>query len=112
MRREFPAKVKLARWEHAKGHCEYCGAKIIGGQAHYDHAVPDAIGGDPTFDNCRVACRTCHGLKTSKTDVPMIAKGKRVRSKHVNAGSTKRGGGFRGWKKFSGEIVWRKDDDE
>lgn len=93
MRREFPSKVRVAAFERAGGHCEQCTVKIVGGQARYDHRVPDAIGGEPTLDNCQCLCRTCHDLKTHKTDVPTIAKSKRTHAKHINARDKR--GGFR-----------------
>lgn len=84
MRREFPAKVKLAAWDAAGGHCQECLARIIG-RPEYDHVLPDALGGEPTLDNCRVLCSKCHRLKTSGEDVPRIAKTKRTKRKAVNA---------------------------
>lgn len=84
MRQEFTAKTKLAAWDRCGGRCERCTAKIIGGP-EYDHIVPAAIGGSAELDNCAVLCRTCHSLKTSKTDVPQIAKSKRIRAKSANA---------------------------
>jgi hypothetical protein len=38
--------------------------------------------------------------------VPEIAKSKRIRGKHINATGERRGG-FRGWRKFDGSIVYR-----
>ena len=85
MRREFPTKVKLAAWERCGGFCECCRAKIAGRKPEYDHILPDALGGEPTLDNCRVMCSKCHRLKTSGEDVPRIAKTKRTKRKAVNA---------------------------
>ena len=86
MRSEFPKRVRLAAWERAQGHCETCGVKIrLGLGPHYDHVIPDAVGGEPTLENCAVLCRTCHGVKTAQRDVPAIAKTKRVRDKAVGA---------------------------
>ena len=108
MRREFPAKVKVAAFERAGGCCEMCGVKIRPGNGpEYDHGVPAALGGSGELDNCIVACRTCHGLKTTTRDVPMIAKGKRVRAKHICAKDKRNG--FRGWRTFSGEIRYARD---
>ena len=84
-RREFPPSVRVAAFERCGGKCDHCTAKIIGGQAHYDHRVPDALGGEPALENCQVLCRTCHGLKTAKEDIPRIAKSKRVKARHINA---------------------------
>jgi 5-methylcytosine-specific restriction protein A len=77
-RREFPAKVRLAAFQRADGHCEDCRVRLSPGRFAYDHIVPDALGGEPTLDNCMVLCRACHGAKTAKADVPRIAKAKRV----------------------------------
>ncbi len=103
MRREFPAKIKAAAFERCGGHCEQCTAPIRYG-AQYDHRVPDALGGEPTLTNCRVLCKTCHGLKTTQEDVPRIAKVKRVRGKHINANDKR--GGFR--KPPDGYNAWTR----
>lgn len=84
MRQEFTPKTKLAAWDRCKGRCERCTAKVIG-RPEYDHMVPAAIGGSAELANCAVLCRTCHSLKTTKTDVPQIAKTKRVAAKRANA---------------------------
>lgn len=105
-RQEFTAKIKVAAFERACGRCENCGVKLgpaVG--VAYDHRVPDAVGGPPTLENCTVLCRNCHGAKTSKQDVPAIAKTKRVRNSHINATDKRRG--FRGWRNFRGEPVFR-----
>lgn len=84
-RRNFPDKVKAAAFERAKGHCEKCTAKLFVGKIHYDHRIPDAMGGEPTLANCEVLCTSCHGVKTQRQDVPAIAKVKRIRAKHIGA---------------------------
>lgn len=86
MRQEFTSKTKLAAWDRCKGRCERCTAKVLG-TPEYDHIVPAAVGGSNDLDNCAVLCRTCHGLKTHRTDVPEIAKTKRIKAKR--AGATK-----------------------
>lgn len=91
-RREFTAKVKLAAWERSGGRCE-CGGcdqqKVIG-VPEYDHNIPAAIGGPATLDNCRVFRRECHALKTTRTDVPQIAKTKRIIAKRAGIKRTSR----------------------
>ncbi len=81
MRREFSDKVKAAAFLRAKGHCEGkdCGARLTYGKYHYDHDLPDDLGGEPTLDNCRVLCVACHKEKTRSEDMPRIAKGRRIR---------------------------------
>ena len=105
-RQEFSPKTKLEAFARSKGNCEHCGVKIRPGNGpHYDHATPDAVGGEPTLENCQVLCKPCHSVKTAKTDVPEIAKTKRIRNKHINV--VERNRGFRGSRKFNGEIKWR-----
>lgn len=84
MRKEFPAKVKLAAWERCGGNCESCHARILG-RPEYDHVLPDALGGEPTLENCEVLCSKCHRIKTSGADVPRIAKAKRQQRKAIGA---------------------------
>ena len=84
MRREFPPKVKLTAWDRSGGNCEQCLARIIA-RPEYDHILPDALGGEPTLENCKVLCSKCHRLKTSGEDVPRIAKTKRTKRKALNA---------------------------
>ncbi|HEY6009908.1 MAG TPA: HNH endonuclease signature motif containing protein [Nitrospirota bacterium] len=86
MRREFPGKVKARAFERAAGRCESCTAKLFPGNVHYDHVVPDALGGEPTLENCEALCKACHGTKTRTKDVPSIAKVKRIRLKNFGGG--------------------------
>lgn len=81
-RRNFPNAIKLAAWNRCGGICECgCGQKII--RAEYDHIVPDALGGDPTLENCQVIDARCHRIKTSTVDVPAVAKGERIERKRA-----------------------------
>ena len=90
MRREFSAKTKVAAYERSQGRCEGCGAPLQVGRFHYDHVLPDALGGEPTLQNCEVLCRPCHDHKTHTGDVPRISKMKRQRAKHIGAKTTSR----------------------
>ena len=85
MRQEFPRKVKVAAFERAAGRCEKCTARLAVGKFHYDHRIPDALGGKPVLENCEVLCTACHGTKTAKQDAPAIAKSRHVMSKHIGA---------------------------
>ena len=85
MRRNFPDKVKAEAFERAKGRCQGCTAKLFVGKIHYDHRIPDAMGGEPTLENCDVLCTSCHSEKTTRLDVPAIAKVKRIRAAHIGA---------------------------
>jgi hypothetical protein len=83
MRREFPTAVKRAARDRANGRCETdgCGVELRDGGYHYDHDLPDWMGGDNSLENCVVRCTPCHKEKTAKRDVPMIAKTKRLRDR-------------------------------
>src|SRR5689334_15917554 len=102
-RREFSAKVKLARWQHCNGMCEGCGRKLFTGDIRYDHHNPDGLTGEPTFENCRVLCRDCHSIKTSMQDVPRIAKAKRRERRHLGI---KKPRTITGWRRFDGSRVY------
>lgn len=85
MRREFPTKIRVAAFERAVGRCETCTGELYTGKFHYDHRIPDALGGEPTLENCVVLCVNCHRGKTAADDIPRIAKTYRIRQKHLNA---------------------------
>ena len=90
MRKEFPARVRVAAYERCKGLCEGCGARLMTGAFHYDHVLPDHLGGEPTLKNCQCLCRACHGSKTAGQDVPQIAKAKRQQQAHIGAKTASR----------------------
>jgi 5-methylcytosine-specific restriction endonuclease McrA len=110
MRHEFSAKTKANAALRANGHCEDCTRRLSAGDFHYDHIIPDAIGGEPTLENCAVLCTSCHKLKTGRVDAPRIAKTKRNyrKSKGIRKRSSfacSRDGRFK--KKINGEVVER-----
>ncbi len=102
MRREFTTKIKVQAFADANGHCESCSVRLSTGKFHFDHRIPDGMGGGPTLDNCRVLCVACHSEKTTKSDVPAIAKAKRREAKHIGATKPKRP-----WPKRSFNQQWR-----
>ena len=107
-RQEFSKKTKLAAWSRCQGKCDSCGNKIITG-AQYDHRIACALGGDNDVSNCDVLCRGCHSLKTTREDVPAIAKSRRIRTKAAGISNRKRkipgskGTGLR--KKMDGTVI-------
>jgi 5-methylcytosine-specific restriction endonuclease McrA len=99
-RQEFDKKTRIAAFARSRGHCELCGVKFIGGKKpRYDHIIPDALGGNPTLENCQCICAPCHDAKTAKEDVPRIAKAVRQHADHIGAtvkrGPTLKYAGFR-----------------
>lgn len=111
MRREIPARVKVAAYERCKGACECCGGPLHVGKFHYDHIIPDALGGSPDLENVQVLCRPCHDAKTHGEDVPRIAKARRQQRRHIGAETSRHplpGGRKSRWKKkLNGEVVER-----
>lgn len=79
-RRDFPAKVMYEAFRRAKDHCEGCGARLVVGKFQYDHIIADALGGEPTLENCQVLCSACHDPK-SRVDTTKAAKVKRTTRK-------------------------------
>lgn len=110
MRHEFPAKIKAAAALRANGKCEECTRRLLTGDFHYDHVIPDALGGEPTLENCAVLCRSCHRIKTGSGDIPRIAKAARNyrKARGIRKPSTfscSRNSPFK--KKITGEVVRR-----
>lgn len=98
-RHEFSKPTKREALRRSGGFCEAVGA-VYGlepGQrcnaplsrgVEFDHwPVPATDEGSDTLDNCVSCCPTCHRFKTSSYDVPMQAKGKRIRDKHTGVSS-------------------------
>ena len=109
MRREFSKQVRRDAFARANGRCEgwlsngtMCLAKLTVGKFHYDHVIPDAHGGEPTLGNCQVICVACHKDKTTKKDVPAIAKTKRIQDRQIGI---KKPRTMTRWRKFDGTIV-------
>lgn len=65
-------------------YCADCDAQIDIGLSYWeaDHRVPVALGGSNEPDNIEPRCQHCHKLKTTKKDIPTIAKVTRTREKH------------------------------
>jgi 5-methylcytosine-specific restriction endonuclease McrA len=90
-RREFSKQTKRDAFLRAKGACELCGARLTVGKFAYDHVIADGLGGEPTIDNCQVACVVCHSAKSAKNDVPRIAKVKRIQDREHGIRKPSRG---------------------
>ncbi len=109
MRREFSAQTKREAWERSGKCCEglrasgeRCNTFLEHKPHHYDHIIPDGIGGKNDLQNCAVLCLDCHGEKTNKRDIPIIAKAKRVRDKFEGR---KKPRTITRWRKFNGTPV-------
>jgi 5-methylcytosine-specific restriction protein A len=107
-RREFSKQVRREAHTRANGQCEghpdgeRCPVRLTRGRFHYDHDIPDALGGEPTLENCVVLCIACHKDKTGTKDVPAIAKTKRIQDREKGI---KKPRSITGWRAFDGSIV-------
>lgn len=112
-RSEFSVKTRKAAWARAGGICECgCGQPFDDhpkNHPHYDHVLPDFLGGVNDLENCAVIRVCCHQVKTYGKDMPMIIKARRAdkartgtqRRKALIAGS--KGSGYR--RKMDGSVV-------
>lgn len=103
MRREFSAKTRLQAFERSKGHCERCPSRLYPGKFRYNHRIPDALGGEPTLENCEVLCLGCDTKQTYETDIPLIAKATRIRKR---AAGIRKPRTMTRWRKMSGQPVF------
>lgn len=81
--------------------CHICGGRIdpVREPWEAEHVIPHAFGGEAL----KPAHVKCHRAKTSKEDVPRIAKSKRVSDKHY--GIKRRSWNSHFKKRFNGEVV-------
>ena len=84
----FSTSFRLNLFLKRKGTCARCSQKIDAGKAwDIDHIIPLALGGTNETKNLQVLCRPCHRSKTSQSDIPRIAKTKRLKARHLGARS-------------------------
>lgn len=117
MRQEFKKQTMREAWARCEKRCEgllpsgeRCSTNLEHKPYHFDHVIPDAIGGDNSLQNCAVLCLPCHLEKTTKRDIPIIAKSKRVSDKHRGIRKPSRFPGSRDSKfkkKMDGSVVLR-----
>lgn len=100
-------------FDRHEGRCHLCGRKIGAGEPwEVSHPTPLEMGGADDDTNRKPAHRSCHRDHTSTVDIPMIAKVKRIRAKHIgvprkSARPLPGGKDSRFKKKVSGEVVPR-----
>jgi 5-methylcytosine-specific restriction protein A len=82
----FSTSFRLNLFLKRKGMCTACRRKIEAGKAwDIDHILPLALGGTNEPNNLQILCRPCHRAKTIQSDVPRIAKTKRLKARHLGA---------------------------
>lgn len=117
-RRRYRKADLVALYDQQGARCALCGLPLAGKRAEIDHRIALALGGADTLDNIQLVCRPCHRMKTSRSDVPAMAKATRRSARargirlpsdhpmpHGRAAPTKR--------TVDGRIVlrWRNDAD-
>ena len=113
-RQFFSTSFRLNLFLKRKGTCASCYIKIDAGKAwDIDHILPLALGGTNEPENLQILCKPCHQSKTSQSDIPRIAKTKRLKARHLGARSPSTrpipGSRRSPWKrKMDGSVVRRK----
>ena len=106
-RRRFSAKALTEHLLSFDGKCAECGWKVGGAAGlEWDHVLPLEMGGDDDLDNLQPLCRPCHRAKT-RQDAGHIAKARRMQQRALGIKRQPKGRGFRGWRKFNNDPVWR-----
>lgn len=124
MRLEFTKSTKRDALQRSKGRCEAtgrvygfkprqrCNASLAYGVEFDHYPIRAADGGDNSLENCSAVCIRCHRWKTSKIDIPMVAKGKRVSdkfrgiAKSKSTFATSRDGRFK--RRLDGQVLLRE----
>ena len=84
----FSTSFRLNLFLKRKGKCAGCTQKIDAGKVwDIDHIIPLALGGTNAPENLQILCRSCHRSKTTQSDIPRIAKTKRLKARHLGAKS-------------------------
>lgn len=93
-RAEFSRETKRQALTRSGGFCEAaglvygldlgqrCNAKLSYGVEFDHYPIRAADGGSADLSNCLAVCKKCHKWKTRTFDIPMAAKGKRIRDRH------------------------------
>ena len=107
-RKSLSPQKRAKLFAEKEGRCHSCTRKIRPGEGWIvEHVVALENGGTNDWSNLDITCGWCKGEKDAQ-DHRIAAKSRRVTTKHVvpKAERGKRQG-FRGWRKFNGEVIWK-----
>jgi 5-methylcytosine-specific restriction protein A len=100
---KIPDRVRVRVKVRANDCCQNCGHRVrYGGEV--DHTKALVNGGENREGNLRFLCKNCHAAK-SQQDVALKSRAHKTQVRMANL-ARKKSGGFRGWRKFDGTIVW------
>lgn len=108
--RPKPTKAqRTAAYNAANGLCWWCGKPVApdGLDVRWDHDSPRGISGDDSAENLRPLHVKCHDAKTHGPDGDIATVAHAKRQERLTRPKARKRGGFRGWRKMNGEIVWR-----
>jgi 5-methylcytosine-specific restriction protein A len=115
MRRiRLSTRQRVALFVRHRGICHICNLPILPGQRwQVSHPIPLGLGGEDIESNRAPAHkRPCHEWQTRITDLPAIAKSRRIYAKHIGAHETRRrlpfGRDDRLKRRMDGQIVHRR----
>ena len=105
-RKPFTPQQRARIFQAHGGRCHRCTRKIRPGETwSVEHLTALECGGGNEDANLAISCAWCKPQK-DRDDHAKAAKGRRVATKHVvPAGQPQRRQGFRGWRKFNGDLV-------
>lgn len=94
-------------------YCERCGLLIPNGEGEIDHKIAEwTRSATAKKDRSKLAaddgwllCRPCHVAKSKRE---AFERKRTDGAGRFHAGKKPKRNGFKGWKNFRGEIVWRK----
>lgn len=107
-RRHLSRLARTRIFDAANGICCLCHLPIQASRGDLwiiEHLKPLWLGGADDESNMAPAHDICAIAKT-RSEAPVKAKSDRIRAKHLGIKSTRQG--FRGWRRFSGELVWAR----
>ena len=106
-------KMRADIFSRHNGVCHLCQLKVDAGQDwDVSHEIPLEMGGKDDETNWYVAPRKCQRVHTAQTDMPRIAKTKRMHQRHIGAKQSRNplpGGKKSMWKKKIDGTVVRRD---
>lgn len=106
-RRSFTPQQRARIFAEADGRCHKCERRLTPADKwEVEHLIALENGGNNDPSNLAPICEWCHPPKT-KADHGKAAKARDVYSKHNVPTTHRRGNGFRGSRRFNGEIRWK-----